>query len=244
MVSDVRDQFRDLLIGAGILAKNSSLEVNRHAASWPVVRAAICSGLYPNLIRVEFRKKRPKFVSRDYDGLKLHPGSVNAQNPGHLEQEWLVYHELVKGVGGTFVYDSSEVTPLPVLLFGINARATVDDRVHGFSLTPSATSFVLGDDWIAYDLGSDENVYLVKKCQEVFDSILDKHLGQTLNVEELSPEKSFLDEVASALVEEARASEVYADDRFGLEESYHSNSGKFSHVDDQKRSCYDNINYK
>ena len=27
-------------------------------------------------------------------------------------------------------------------------------QVHGFSLTPSATSFVLGDDWIAYDLGS------------------------------------------------------------------------------------------
>ena len=46
-----------------------------------------------------------------------HPSSVNGHEQ-HFDHRWLMYHDKVRTVGGLFVYDSSTMPPLPMLLFG------------------------------------------------------------------------------------------------------------------------------
>ena len=45
--------------------------------------------------------------------------SVNDKTPGNAwTQRWVMYHEKVRSPGGIFMYDSSPISPLPVVLFG------------------------------------------------------------------------------------------------------------------------------
>jgi len=82
---------------------------NTYSRSWPVVKAALLSGLYPNVVRVDYRKRHAKFYTKQDGDLKLHPGSVNELGRGRLFHRWLMYYEKTKTQVGLFVYDSTEV---------------------------------------------------------------------------------------------------------------------------------------
>jgi hypothetical protein len=47
----MKKQYTDLLHDAGLLDRGN--DANRHSASWAVVKACLCAGFYPNLIRVD-----------------------------------------------------------------------------------------------------------------------------------------------------------------------------------------------
>lgn len=49
--------------------------------------------------------------------VKFHPSSVN-DNMTMFPHRWMVYFEKVRSVGGLFLFDTSCVSPLPLLLFG------------------------------------------------------------------------------------------------------------------------------
>ena len=93
------------------------------------MKACLVGGLYPNLVRVDPGRSRSKFWAfPDHGAVKLHPSSVNAAERGAAswDHRWCVYFDKVRTPGGLFVYDTSEVAPLAVLLFGAG-----DVLVHG-----------------------------------------------------------------------------------------------------------------
>ncbi|CAN0384153.1 unnamed protein product, partial [Ectocarpus sp. 12 AP-2014] len=113
--SDVRGQFQTLLRDAGLIPRDREqlAELNRHSEMpkyWPVVRAAMCSGLYPNLVRVDYGKKKFKLLSADHSTLNPHPSSVTSEgNP--FNRRWAYYHEMCRTPGGLFIYDLTEAAP-------------------------------------------------------------------------------------------------------------------------------------
>ncbi|KAM3567269.1 hypothetical protein VYU27_010582, partial [Nannochloropsis oceanica] len=131
MVADMRKQFFNLLKDAGLLPQFDSRTgvgreyYNAHARSWPVVKAALLAGLYPNVIRVDYGKKRPTFFTQTDGTLKLHPSSINAPPEGDrgppspvLFHRWMMFFQKLKTPAGLFIFDTSEVSPLAVLLLG------------------------------------------------------------------------------------------------------------------------------
>lgn len=58
------------------------------------------------------------YFSREHGRLEPHPSSVNAGGHASWSHRWVVYFDKVQTEGGLFVYDSTEIGPLPVLLFG------------------------------------------------------------------------------------------------------------------------------
>ena len=121
MIEGVRSQFHEVLRENG-LARGGDLD--RHADNWSVVKACLAAGMYPNVLRVDAKKgggRRggggPTFFSKDFGELSMHPASVNRRFE-HWMHRWCVYNERVRTDGGLYVYDSTEVSPLPLLLFG------------------------------------------------------------------------------------------------------------------------------
>ena len=75
MVQRMRTQFVELLRGAGLLDHDDAMQrANRHSSEWPVVKACLAAGLYPNLVRVDAKPKRSTFFTIEHGNLKLHPG--------------------------------------------------------------------------------------------------------------------------------------------------------------------------
>ena len=75
MVSKIKSQYRELLRDASLLPENEQF-ADRNSGDWSIVKAALCAGLYPNLVRLS-GGERPKFFTAEHGTVKLHPGSVN-----------------------------------------------------------------------------------------------------------------------------------------------------------------------
>ena len=134
MVRDMREQFRELLIDSGLVQKDKPSsssnkgsffkqsdgnEFERVSKEWGVVKGVLVAGLYPNLIRVDpgRHKFKTAFITKSNGKVTPHPGSVNSAH-NNWEHRWLIYYDKQRTVGGIFVYDTTEISPLPILLFG------------------------------------------------------------------------------------------------------------------------------
>lgn len=112
-------------------------KVDEMSNSARVVKAAICAGLYPNLLRVQHPKPKfqktltgtfetqnnpatLKFFDRERGRVFLHPASINFHS-GKFESGWLAYSELVE-TSKVYVRESSMVPVYAVLLFGGNLQ--------------------------------------------------------------------------------------------------------------------------
>ena len=132
MAADIREQFRGLLSGAGLLSDDGHGggggggrgrdDDNRHSERWGVVSACLVAGLFPNIVRVDVRlgqRVKPKFWTVENGLLKLHPASVNASvDSDGWQHRWLTYSDKQRTQGGLMVYDTTELPPLALLLFG------------------------------------------------------------------------------------------------------------------------------
>ena len=107
--------------------------VDEYSGHARVVKAALASGFYPQLLRVEnpaaqFQKvqggametegsaAKVKFFDRDKGRVFLHPSSLNF-SIGKFESGWLVYSDIVQ-TSKIFVRESTMVPVYSVLLFG------------------------------------------------------------------------------------------------------------------------------
>ena len=144
MIVNLADQYKVLLQERGFLRNAEDVAAaNTFSRSWEVVKAVLCAGLYPNAIRVDSGRKRVKLFTKvctapgvvravfatvmvgnvrmsrpqGHGKITPHPSSVNGHEQ-HFDHRWLMYHDKVRTVGGLFVYDSSTMPPLPMLLFG------------------------------------------------------------------------------------------------------------------------------
>lgn len=141
---DLREQLRSLLVDVDLLPLHDDpRQSNRHGHRWPVVVAALCAGFYPNVARADVGRgkfKKVKFFAREHGKLEPHPGSVNSSGRGEWRHRWVIYFDKVKTATGLYIYDSTEVGPLALLLFGAgdswNEGRLLRCKPGGASLAP------------------------------------------------------------------------------------------------------------
>jgi len=124
MARDIRDQYMSLLRDANLVsahrdADSGDQSMNRNSKDWPVVKACLLAGLYPHVARIDMGKRRFTFYIKGLPPVKAHPGSVNGRTQSaEWEHRWVAYHDKVRTAGGYFLFDTSEVTPMSILMFG------------------------------------------------------------------------------------------------------------------------------
>eukprot|EP00850_Spirogloea_muscicola_P006660 SM000032S12044 [mRNA] locus=s32:111779:119402:- [translate_table: standard] len=121
-----------------LVASSSSLSdavhvLDKESRSIRVVKAALCGGFYPNVLRVQHPEKtyaqteggtvvkdaaahELRMYSKNDGRVFLHPSSVNF-GVGHFESPWIVYSEKVK-TSKVYIRETSMVPAYGLLLFG------------------------------------------------------------------------------------------------------------------------------
>ncbi|OVA00884.1 Helicase [Macleaya cordata] len=114
-IHSLRKQFNFILKDAGLLetdaSKNNSLSHNQS-----LVRAVICSGLFPGIASVVHRESSMSFKTMDDGQVLIYANSVNARYQT-IPYPWLVFGEKVK-VNTVFIRDSTGVSDSILILFG------------------------------------------------------------------------------------------------------------------------------
>lgn len=116
-IHSLRRQFNFILKDAGLLDADSSTS-NSLSHNQSLVRAIICSGLFPGIASVVQRESSTAFKTMDDGQVLLYANSVNAKY-NTIPYPWLVFGEKVK-VNTVFIRDSTAVSDSILLLFGGN----------------------------------------------------------------------------------------------------------------------------
>lgn len=116
-IHSVRKQFSFILKDAGLLDADVGIN-NRLSHNQSLVRAIICSGLFPGIASVVHRETSMSFKTMDDGQVLLYANSVNARYQT-IPYPWLVFAEKVK-VNSVFIRDSTGVSDSIVILFGGN----------------------------------------------------------------------------------------------------------------------------
>ncbi|CAL9072844.1 unnamed protein product [Musa acuminata var. zebrina] len=114
-IHSLRKQFSFILKDSGLLDADSSIN-NSLSHNQPLVRAIICSGLFPGIASVVHREKSLSFKTMDDGQVLLYANSVNAKYQT-IPYPWLVFSEKVK-VNTVFIRDSTGVSDSVLILFG------------------------------------------------------------------------------------------------------------------------------
>ncbi|KAG9452037.1 hypothetical protein H6P81_004941 [Aristolochia fimbriata] len=114
-IHSLRKQFSFILKDAGLTDADSST-CNNLSHNQSLVRAIICSGLFPGIASVVHREKSMSFKTMDDGPVLLYANSVNARYQT-IPYPWLVFGEKVK-VNTVFIRDSTGVSDSILILFG------------------------------------------------------------------------------------------------------------------------------
>ena len=124
LMSEMRLQFGNLLEGIGFISSggvrsldSASAPHNKHSGDVGLLRAVVCSGMFPKLVAVRRRGKRSEFKTHEDGKVDIHPSSVNSQFGIQFPFPWMVYCEKVKTTG-VYIRDSTSVPAYAVLLLG------------------------------------------------------------------------------------------------------------------------------
>ncbi|XP_063233748.1 3'-5' RNA helicase YTHDC2-like isoform X2 [Bacillus rossius redtenbacheri] len=150
MVVGMRTQLLGQLRALGFVRTRGGCDIrdlNANSESWAVVKAALCAGTYPNLIRVD--REHAQLRTQKESRVMFHPSSVlrdgssrlpSAGRCGGVEglpSDWLVYEEMSRTGRLCHARCCTLVTPLTVALFAGPARLPLD--------AVSAAEMVRGD---------------------------------------------------------------------------------------------------
>ncbi|KAL2461046.1 DEA(D/H)-box RNA helicase family protein [Abeliophyllum distichum] len=116
-IHSLRKQFTYILKDAGLLDADGATN-NRLSHNQSLVRAVICSGLFPGIASVVHRETSMSFKTMDDGPVFLYANSVNARYQT-ISYPWLVFGEKVK-VNTVFIRDSTGVSDSILILFGGN----------------------------------------------------------------------------------------------------------------------------
>lgn len=112
-------------------------DLNMNSENWAVVKAALCAGAYPSIIRVD--KHRRQLMTQKESKVRFHPSSVlNSPNPkdnvasnrgnilASLPSEWFIYEEMTRIGRNSYARCCSLVSPITVAIFAGPARLPPD----------------------------------------------------------------------------------------------------------------------
>lgn len=114
-IHSIRKQFSFILKDAGLIDDDVSSN-NKLSPNQSLVRAVICSGLFPGIVSVVHRETSMSFKTKDDGQVLLYANSVNARYQT-IPYPWLVFGEKVK-VNTVFIRDSTAVSDSILILFG------------------------------------------------------------------------------------------------------------------------------
>ncbi|GER34593.1 ATP-dependent RNA helicase [Striga asiatica] len=114
-IHSLRKQFTYILRDARLLEEDGAAN-NKLSHNQPLVRAVICSGLFPGIASVLHRETSMSFKTMDDGQVLLYANSVNARYQT-IHYPWLVFGEKVK-VNTVFIRDSTGVSDSILILFG------------------------------------------------------------------------------------------------------------------------------
>ncbi|KAJ6720057.1 ATP-DEPENDENT RNA HELICASE [Salix viminalis] len=114
-IHSLRKQFNFILKDTGLVEEDAS-SINKLSHNQSLVRAIICSGLYPGIASVVHRETSMSFKTMNDGQVFLYANSVNARYET-IPYPWLVFGEKVK-VNTVFIRDSTGVSDSILILFG------------------------------------------------------------------------------------------------------------------------------
>ena len=129
-IAGIKNQFAQLLHYIGFVqsSNHKSRENNINSENINVIKAVICAGLYPNVAKLEYNSKRTRVqgiytiaAAENPVRVELHPKSVNKEGRG-FDSQWLIYHEKMKIMNNVYLFDSTLISPYPLLFFGGTIR--------------------------------------------------------------------------------------------------------------------------
>jgi len=134
MIDGVLFQLLNQLKTAGFIKANGPgdiYDLNQNSDKWPVVKAAICSGCYPQVIKI--CPDSQKLVTHKEKNARIHPSSaLNANNFSpkrrkaffqSLPLNWIIFEEMV-GIGSaSFARVCSLISSINILLIAGQAQS-------------------------------------------------------------------------------------------------------------------------
>ncbi|XP_066993237.2 3'-5' RNA helicase YTHDC2 [Anabrus simplex] len=142
MIVGMRTQLLGQLRASGFVRARGGGDIrdlNSNSENWAVIKAALCAGMYPNLIRVD-REHMQLRTQKEFRVL-FHPSSTLRECPksprtsvaaSHtatveaLPSDWLLYEEMSRSGRFCHVRCCTLVTPITVALFAGPARMPLD----------------------------------------------------------------------------------------------------------------------
>ncbi|GFY33088.1 3'-5' RNA helicase YTHDC2 [Trichonephila clavipes] len=142
MVVAMRSQLLGQLRASGFIRARGNSDIrdlNTNSEIWAVIKAALCAGTYPNLIRID--RDRQQLITQKESKVRFHHSSVLNKLPVNAKHsvaalrkqmiqelpcDWLVYEEMMRTGSIAHAHCCSLITPITVSLFAGPARLPLD----------------------------------------------------------------------------------------------------------------------
>ncbi|XP_072038537.1 3'-5' RNA helicase YTHDC2-like [Amphiura filiformis] len=141
MIVGMRTQLLGQLRASGFVRARGPGDIrdlNTNSENWAVVKAAMCAGMYPNIIKVD--RNRNQLTTQTEKKVRFHPNSVMHENATNkltvgenhfqtvqsLPTDWLLYEEMTRSNHYTSVRCVTVITPITVALFAGPSRLALD----------------------------------------------------------------------------------------------------------------------
>ncbi|CAH2006694.1 unnamed protein product [Acanthoscelides obtectus] len=153
-ILETRSQLLGQLRSIRFVHQSSSVEqYNRHADCWPLIKAIICTGCYPNLA---FPLKNSLATRTEK---KVNVQASSACNSKTIST-WLVFDEMIKHRNHLLIRGNSAVTTMTVALMCGNDI-----------ITPTATTLSI-DDWLEFEFPKPVYVTFRQSLEHLINSVL------------------------------------------------------------------------
>lgn len=138
LLKKMKKQFVDYLFEARFVRDSNpkSLFSNYNSRNFSLIKAIVCSGLYPNVVlqRNRFKKFGNKtLINVNNENISLNIQSVlNRYNS--FESPIFIYYKRMKSGRTDYIYDASMIFPLPLVFFGDRFKYVQEDRFSFISI--------------------------------------------------------------------------------------------------------------
>lgn len=151
MIVGLRAQLLGQLRAAGFVRARGNGDIrdlNTNSENWAVVKAALCAGAYPNLIRID--RQRRQLITQKESKVRFHPSSVlmttnttNQRDGGgnaakysgkdvdNYPSDWFIYEEMTRIGRVSYARTCTILSPITVSIFAGPARLPSDHLIIG-----------------------------------------------------------------------------------------------------------------
>lgn len=178
MIVGLRAQLLGQLRAAGFVRARGNGDIrdlNSNSENWAVVKAALCAGAYPNLIRID--RQRRQLITQKESKVRFHPSSVlmstkpnqrdAAKNPSknvEYPSDWFIYEEMTRIGRVSYARTCSILSSITVAIFAGPARLPSDhlmvgndaeadeDSLSDDEIMAPEKALLKIDDWLAFKM--------------------------------------------------------------------------------------------